>query len=242
MNKFLKASKLFASKHSTKILCGLAVIAEIGAVIFAAKEAPVAEKRLKKLPKNAKKIDKIKAVAPVYLPAAGMLAMAVGCTVGGTVIGLKQLASVTSLYTASSKALTEYQKKVVEKLGEEKAQEIQDAVAQELINEKPPAVKDIYATGKGDEIFYEPLTSRYFTSSRHEVEEAEIRLNHTILREMEASVNEWFYELGLEPAGLAADKVWDVDHKLELSFSLAWTPDGRSCTMIGYPVLPVIHK
>ena len=241
-NQFLRMTAKFISKHATKILAAGAITSEGFMMWLMHKRAPVARKKLDELGPDAKTIDKIKTVGPVYLPAFMMMLTSVGCIVGGTALGDHRQAVMASLYSASEAALMNYQKKVVDKIGTEKAQEIQNAVAQELIDKDPVDPANITATGKGDQLFYEPLSARYFTSSWDEVQKAMIRLNRRIIGDMWVTVNEWYEELGLEEAGLGETVGWNVDHMLELSRSPTATLDDRTCWMIGYPNKPVLYK
>jgi len=232
----------FIRKHLTKILAGCAITSEAIAMYFMHKEAPVVHEKLKQLPENATAVDKIKTAAPVYLPAFLMMLTSMGCIVGGTIYGDRQQALLASLYSASEVALANYQKKVVEKLGADKAQELHDDIAKDLIAQRPVNDLNIYATGKGDQLFYDTLSGRYFTSTKNEVEQAEIRYNKKIISQMWLSVNDWYDELGLEHIGLGETWGWNVDHLLELGYSAQATNDGRTCWVIGYYGYPVLYK
>lgn len=253
LRAILKHSKLFFHKHSTKILAGLAVASEIGAVIFAAKEGPIAQDRLKELGPDAKWTDKLKKIGPVYLPAFGMLALSTGCIIGGCAVGEKKVAILSGLYSASEAALKEYEKKVVETVGHEKAQEIQDAVAQQCMEEHPITSATIYATGHGDQLIYDPLSGRYFTSDPNFVVKTASVMNQRIQGssgtngEMFVSVNEWYYELGLEPVGLGDYVGWSIDNLLDIPidpqcWSHTTSPDNRSAFMITYYNKPGLYK
>lgn len=237
----------FARKHSTKILAGIAVASEFAAVIFAAKEGPIAQDRLKELPADAKWTDKLKAVGPVYLPAFGMLVLSTGCIIGGCAVGEKKIAIVSGLYSASEAALRDYERKVVETVGKDKAQEIQNAVAKQCMEEHPISSATIYSTGKGDQIIYDPLSGRYFTSDVNEIVKAMNVMNKRILNEMWVTVNDWYYELGLEPVGLADGYGWNVDHLIDIPtdpqcWAHTTTVDNRSAFMITYYNRPVLYK
>lgn len=233
-------------KNSTKILASTAIAAEAVGFYFMHREAPIVRDKLAQLDEktdgNATWKDKIKTAAPVYLPALGMLVLSSGCIVGTCVAGERKAALLSGLYTASEAALSKYEKKVVEVLGKDKAQEIHDEMARDLMNEKPCGQMNVYATGKGDQLFYEPLSGRYFTSEKLEVEATLNRCNRTIIGDMWISANEWFEELGLEPVGLGEMFGWNVDHLMDIYFSTAETPDNRTCFVIGYSNTPVLYK
>lgn len=245
--KFLKPIWAFCKKHATKLLAGLAIGSEAAAIYLTAKEAPIVQERLNALPPDATRWDRFKTAGKVYLPAAIMTAISMTSIVTGTVIGDKRQVMLESLCSASNAALAGYQKKVVDAIGKEKAAEIEDSVAQELMEQTPPPVNKVFATGKGDQLIFDPLSGRYFTSNLNEVVAAANRLNAQIITEMWVSVNEWYSELGLEDIGLGDSSGWSVDHFIDIpndpkKFMTRMSEDGRSCAVISYYNRPIRYK
>lgn len=239
----LKAVWKAAKKHAPKILAATAIISETAAMIFMHKEAPIVAKKLEELPDDPTLFDKIKTAGPVYLPAILMILTSYGCIIGGTIIGESRATMLTSLCSASDMALAKYQHAAVEKLGEEKAKELEESYARKLMEENPPTPQNIIATGKGDQLIFDPLSGRYFTSDRVEVEKSAVRLNQAIFSEMWLSVNEWYDDLGLDPIGLGEEKGWNVDNLLEISWHAeGGAPGDRTCWVIGYVNPPVWYK
>lgn len=228
--------------NSTKLLAGIAVASEIAGFYFMHKEAPIVRDRIEALPEGANWKDKFKAAGPVYLPAAGMLLLSTGCIIGGCALGEKRVAIVSGLYTASEAALRKYEEKVIDTIGRDKANDIQKGLAEDLMREKPASQMNICATGKGDQLFYEPLSGRYFTSEKNAVVAAVNEANRICVGDMWIRVNEWFEQLGLEEVGLGDSVGWNVDHLIDISFTPASTPDDRTCFVIGYYNLPVLYK
>ena len=228
--------------NSTKLLAGLAIGTEALGFYFMHKEAPIVRDRLEELPEGATWKDKIKVAGPVYLPAVGMMLLSSGCIVGGCALGEKRVAIMSGLYTASEAALRKYEEKVVDAIGHEKANDIQQSIAQDLMREKPASQMNVCATGKGDQLFYEPLSGRYFTSEKNAVVAAMNEANRICVGEMWIRVNEWFEQLGLEEVGLGDMVGWNVDHLIDISFTPASTPDDRTCFVIGYYYPPILYK
>lgn len=243
--QLLKLVWKFARKHTPKLLCVGAISAEGLAMWFMHKEAPVVRKKLDELPPGATNWEKIKVAAPIYIPALTMILMSMGCIVGGTVVGEAKAAELATLLGSSEAALLARQKKAVEILGPEKAQEIEDAVAKDLVEQNPPPIvaSEIIATGNGDQLFFEPLSGRYFTSSKTEIEKAANKYNAKLIRDIWGTVNEWYDELGLEPIGLGDARGWNVDHFLDISFIAQGAPNDRTCWVIDYKFSrPLLHK
>lgn len=228
--------------NSTKILAGLAIGSEMAGFYFMHKEAPIVRDRIEALPEGANWKEKFKAAAPVYLPAAGMLLLSAGCIVGGCAVGERRVAIVSGLYSASEAALRKYEDKVVEVIGKDKANDIQRGIAQDLVNEKPISQTYVYATGKGDQLFYDPLSGRYFTSDKNSILAAKNEANKFIVSDMWITVNEWYNQLGLENIGLADDVGWNIDNLIDLSFTPASTNDDRTCFVLGYYNFPIYYK
>lgn len=240
----IKGLRRFLGKHSGKILAGVAIAAEALGFYFMHKEAPIVRDRLDELGEDATWIEKAKAAGPVYLPAFGMLLLSTGCIVGGCALGEKRAAILSGLYSASEAALMQYEEKVVNKLGKDKAQELQNEIAADICKKNPPVVADVVETGKGDQLFCEPLTARYFKSSRVEVEAAVNRINKRIFSDMWVTANDWFYELGLsEPAALGDYVGWNVDNLMSVSFTPGETINcDQTCFVIGYINRPVFSR
>jgi hypothetical protein len=57
--------------------------------------------------------------------------------------------------------------------------------------------------------------------------------------EMYISLNEFYYEIGLNPISIGDDIGWNIDRGyIELNFSSQLTDDGNPCLVIDYQVAP----
>ena len=229
-------------RESTKIFAGLAIASQAIGYYCMHKEAPVVHERMKELPENAKTMDKVKVAGPVYLPAIGMFLISTGCIVGGCIAGERKAAVMAGLYSASEAALRRYEEKLIEKVGPEKAEEIHREAVKETLAERHSQQIGIISTGHGDQLFYEPLSGRYFTSEKLKIEESCNNMNRLIIGDMWGSVNEWFMELGLDEVGLGDNVGWNVDHMMDIHFTPADTPFGKPCYVIEYRREPVLYR
>lgn len=246
MKPILKMAVKFCQKNATKILAGGAIVSEIIGFWMMHKRAPIVYEKLKALPPDATKMDKFKTAAPLYLPAAIMLVTSSGCIIGGCALGEARLAAMTNLAMMSETALAKYEQKVVDKIGEDEAKKMHDEIAKEVSSEKAlPKSDRIVATSSGSDIFYEPLTERYFTSCEKAIYDAAHNFNNKYggnSNEMFGSVNDWYDELDIPHAVLGEYAGWNVDHTLSISLPREWenTPDGRPCKRICYWEYPVL--
>lgn len=245
--EFLKPLWGFCKRHATKILCGLAIGTEAAAIYCTAKEAPIVKERLEELGPDATNWQKIKTAGKIYLPAAGFMLVSMGSIIGGTVIGDHRLQVADGLLSLSNATIAGYQKKLVDAVGKEKAQEVEDQVAQQLMHENPPEVSNVISTGMGDQLIFDPLSGRYFTHDLNKVIAAANKINKRIICEIWVPVNEWYAELGLDEVGLGNTSGWNTDNFLEIPnepkyFMTQMTEDGRSCAVITYYNRPIRYK
>jgi len=228
----------FCKKHATKLLAGLAIGSEAAALYLTAKEAPVVKEKLEALPEGASDAEKFKVGAKGYA-GAGAAALVSFASIALTVIvGEHQKTVISAAGAAAQLAAAKYQQALEKKGGKEEVAKVEGEIAKEQITTKASTLP-VIATGKGDELFYDPLSGRLFTSSRNEIEKAANRLNKKIFNSIWVSANEWYEEICLRDVGLATDKGWNVDHMLDIGFQPELTDDGRACLGICYYNRPI---
>lgn len=233
----------FCKKHATKILAGLAIGSEAAALYLTAKEAPVVKEKLEALPEDATKMDKFKVAAKGYLPAGAAASVSFASIIVGTIIGEQQKAVLSAAGAAAQLAAAKYQQALEKQGGKEAVKKVEEDINRECMTDKTVTKPlNVIATGKGDDLFFDPLTGRTFTSCRTEIEKAAIRLNKKIFNSIWMSVNEWYEELNISEVGLATDKGWNVDHMLDIGFQPQMTEDGRACLAICYYNRPIRYK
>lgn len=234
---FLKTALKFGKKHSTKILAGCAIIAEGLGFWFMHKSAPIVHEKIKELGPDAKTWDKIKVAAPIYLPAALMLVTSSGCIIGGCAIGEAKLAAMTNIAMATDAALMKTNQKLIEVVGEEKAQEIHNEIAKDIMMEKNITSDQIITTPHGADYFFEPLSGRLFTSSESFIHSAVEKVNSNISysSEMEQTVNSFYDELELPQVKLGNGYCWDPDNKLKIEIV------GNQDLINGHPYATIVY-
>lgn len=239
---FMNNTKRLINKHSTKILAGTAIVAELVGFWFMHKEAPEAHKRLEALPEDANWLDKVKAAGPVYLPAIGMMVLSGGSVIGCCALGEVKLAAMTNIAMMSERALQQYEQKMIAEVGQDKAQELHKKAVKEVMFADSDYSGEIEITQYGRDIFYDPLCRRKFTSSVKHIEEAVVKFNDSITSglDMWGSVNDWYDFVGIKHAKLAGYVGWHIDRKLAIAFNPHKTEDGEIITDIVYYSMPVL--
>lgn len=210
----------WAKRNSTKLLAAGAITAEALGFWFMHREAPVVRDRLDELGPDAKWYEKVKAAGPIYLPAIGMLALSVGCIVGGCAMGERKAAIMASLYSASEASLRRLEKKVVQEIGAEKAQKLHDQAAEELAKQNPPTPSNVKETGKGHILFFETRTGQWIRSDYNAVRKDAADFNQYITDTFKIlDFNEWLDCLGGDRAGFGDMFGFGPDWRLRLKLS-----------------------
>lgn len=241
----LKSILKFGKKHLPKILAGGAIATEIAGMWMVHKKAPEVHEKLNELSEDATAMDKIKVAAPLYLPAALMVVASSSCIIGSVALGEARVAAMTELAMASQATLSRYEQKVIDTMGKDKAMELQNDIAKDLMKERPATQQTIIPTGHGTDVFYDPLSGRYFESSETWINNAAREMQNRINcgPSMSAEVNEWYDELDIDEVGLGMGKQWDIDHKFAIEIG-SWEdmPNGRPCRPILYLQNPVLYN
>jgi hypothetical protein len=183
--------------------------------------------------------EKIELVWRVYVPAAGTAAITATAIICANRIGTRRAAAMAAAYALSEKALVEYKDKVVQKIGENKAREIRDELAQDRVTANPASTREIVITSGGDVLCYEAFTGRYFKSDMESLKKAQNDLNYRVLNDYYASLTDFYNLVGLSPTTYSDEVGWNSDKMLELEFSTTMSDDNRPCISVGFAVTPI---
>ena len=206
-----KTAKRTLSRNGSKILLGFGIAGAFTAVGFAITATPKAMILLdeKKKELGVEKLDAktiVKTAAPVYIPTAISMAVSTGCIIGASSVNDRRNAALAAAYTMSETALRSYQDKVAATIGEDKAQEIKEAVTLEKMAKCPEP--DEIPTAKNlapDDVSYdkkvkcwESLSGKYFWTTRNAIEKALNGLNKQLLSDLSVTENDLYDYLGME--------------------------------------------
>ncbi len=249
----------FITKHSPEILMTMGTGSVVTAVIFAVRATPKAEQLLyeahvakvmeeENLPaiESAERVDrertdirltfaeKVKATWKAYIPTAGMVLFGIGCFWTAHGIDLKRQAVLAGLYSTAETALQEYQRKVVEMIGDKNEKEIRKAVQDDRIEKNPPPT--LIIPGQDD---WCVIDGQYFPSNWNKIERAEIDANREMINHMYISQADLYWMLDpdhkyLKTNGYEGQVGWNVDEYLVLWKSYTNGPDGRPILIIEY--------
>lgn len=228
------------SDNSPAILTGMAVCGVFGTVVLAVKATPKALELIDEDPKKGLTAKEIVQVAwKPYIPAAVMGTVTIACIIGSNQISSRRNAALVSLYSLAEAGLKEYQTKVVETIGEGKERKIRDEISKDRITENPPVNHVIIGTGEN--LCYDSISGRYFKSSVEEIRQKINSFNHDLIYNMSSTLNELYYELGLEPIGMGNEVGYTPDELVEIDFSSQLTADDKPCVVVNFTLPTAIR-
>ena len=242
-NSFLSL-KTAIKKHSPEILTGIGIAGMITTTVMAVRATPKAliliEERKEEIgAEKLEAMDMVKTTWACYIPAAITGTLSVACLIGASSVNARRNAALATAYTLSESALKDYQGKVIEMFGEKKNEAVKDAVAKDKVEKNPVVTREVIITEKGNTLCYDAISGRYFKSDIEKIKKAECELNRQMLDDMYVSLNDFYYEIGLDSVKLGDELGWNVDSGyIDLSFSSQLASDGTPCLVIDYSVAP----
>ena len=245
LKRTIKSAGRVLTKYSPGILTGIGIAGMIGATFMAVKATPKALYLIETKKEEAEveeltPVETIKTCWKCYIPATLTTVVSAACLIGASTVSVKRNAALATAYSISEAALREYQEKVVEVVGEKKEKAVRDAVAKDQI-ERDPVTKSevVIIDSNSNTLCYEPLSGRYFKSTIDKIKKAEIKLDRQMIQEMYVSLNDFYWEIGLDETDLGDKMGWNLSKGyMDLSFSSQLADDGTPCAVIVYGIPP----
>ena len=127
-----------------------------------------------------------------------------------------------------------------ETYGEKKEKEVRNAIAKDKIEKNPVSSNEVILTKKGDTLCYDALSGRYFKSDIEKLKRCMNEINRQILNDGSASLNDFYYEIGLDSIKIGDDLGWDTRQGLvDIDFSSQLASDGTPCLVLDFSIAPV---
>lgn len=244
LSQLAKNVQTAVKKHSPEILTGIGIAGMITTTVMAVRATPKAlilieEKKNDEDTDKLTPVETVKAAWSCYIPAAVTGALSVACLIGASSVNVRRNAALATAYTLSESALKGYQEKVIETIGEKKEQSIKDSIAKDKLDKNPVGKREVIITEKGNTLCYDAVSGRYFRSDIDIIKKAINEINRNMLTDMYVSLNDFYYEIGLDNTKLGDDLGWNVNEGLiDLDFSSQLATDGTPCLVIDYCVAP----
>ena len=221
---------------------GLALIAGVRAVRKTPEALEHIEEKKEELNKDELTIaETVEATWKCYLPSIIIFIIACVLIVGGQRISTRRAVAAATACSLYETQLQQYQEAAKEVLGDKKEAEIRTQMARNEVNSKPPMHgEEIISTGRGNALFYDELSKRYFSSDPAWVDKMFLELNQRLLREMYISLNDYWQAIGLPTTNPGKLLCWDVNKcgEIEPAYSVIEVTSGPytgyPCKVIGF--------
>lgn len=238
-----RAGKL-AIDNSPTILTSIGVVGAITTAFLAVKASfkTAGELDLNEwstlTPKEKVEVIKETGVWKNYVPAVSVCTATIICIIGANHVGSRRAAGLAAAYTISEKTFEEYKAKVTEKFGERKETAVHDEVIQDRVTKKA-FLDDAVILGLDEgQLCYDTWSDRYFRNTVEGVRAAENDLNHALIHDNYASLDEFYNMLGLPSPAYAHQVGWNSDKLLEVRITSVLAPGDIPCIAISFKTEP----
>lgn len=161
--------------------------------------------------------EKVKVVWKLYIPAGLSGAVTIGSIIGANRIGNRRTIAAQALVAVGERAYSAYRQQVIEEYGDGKDQAIRDRVASKLVEENPPP--SVLVAGSGDILVMEAYTGRYFSTTMERLKRAANTINAKLLRHDYVTLDDFYYEIGVEVTQASSEVGWKTPKLMELEFT-----------------------
>lgn len=202
--------------HSPEILTGLGIGGMVVSTVLAVRVTPKAIDILDsaKQEKGDELTNKelLTHTWKLYLPSAALTLASGAALIFSNRISNKRVMSLTAAYDVSRRLLTSHKEATLEEVGEETALKIRDKANLKEAGKVPYNEDDIITVGTstGTILCFEPLTGRYFWSDQESIRARVNDFNSFLIGNDYASLNEFFYKLGIPDVKMGHDLGWSV--------------------------------
>lgn len=243
VTNFMDNAKKAVSKRSPEILIALGLTGMVSTVVLAVKATPKALQLIEERRKE-ERTDKLTVMETVgttwkcYIPAAITGTVSAACIIGANSVNAKRNAALATAYKLSETAFKEFKDKAVEEIGEKKVETIYEKIAQDRVDKSDAQDTKVEKTGNG-EFLYQTPSGRRFYSSRTAIDLAIANINLKLHKWQYVSLNDFYEELGLEPAPEGDDLGWNIkDGEVDIRIKPASTSNGDPCGVLMFTVRP----
>lgn len=226
------------TEKSPEILVGVGLAGMLTSTVLAVKATPKALDILEQ-EEDLTNFEKVKKTWKCYVPAAIGYCTSAACIIAATSTQSKRHAVLAGAYKLSESAFLEYRDKVRETIGEEKEKDIRDSIAKDRLDRDRNNWDEqlnktcVLVENKGGFLCYDMLSGRYFNSSIDKIQKAVNDMNYKLLNDNILSLNEFYFELGLNPIDMGNEKGWDISKgMIEVSFGSIISESDEPCIVM----------
>lgn len=221
--------------HAPGLLSVVGVAGFITAVVMSAKAAPRAYEALRET-EDEPPLERIKAVAPIYAPTAGMILLSTACIMASNRAYKQRYAGLLAIYSIGERSMERWQRAVVEEVGPKRAEKVRERAVSPQDDEPVPTA---LLLEEERAVFFDRYSGRYFRATDVETIRRTINnLNDQILSGDYVSLNDLYFEFGLPPTEYGDDVGWASYHGTIQATLDAFVHDNRAVIGISFDVKP----
>ncbi len=222
------------TRQSPTILAALGCIGFITSVVMSARATPKAMRAMEPRSKSTR-MEKVKAIAPIYAPTVGMMLLSTACIVGSSRIHRYRYASLLALYSIGEKSLQRWQQSVLDEVGQKKYENVRERV----VSPEDP-VPTAILMDEERVLFYDVYSGRYFqTDSVETVRKTVNDLNDLLFQEDFVSLNEFYFEIGLPRVEFGDEAGWNIaDGSIQVTYDAFIAQNDKPCISVSFVLSP----
>lgn len=159
----------------------------------------------------------------LYIPAVATGVGTMGCIVLSNRIHARRAAAMVAAYGVLSGDFDEYKEKARELLGAKKADEVDQQLVKRQIERNPAPTGLLIPDGQA--WFLDKASGRYCLTTYETIKGVQNELNYTIINHGDASLNDFYTQLGMDPIRIGDLLGWNRKNKVDVKFTPQLTDD-----------------
>lgn len=205
-------AKIFVNKNSPEILAGVGIAGMILTTIEAVKATPKAMLLIEEyayenyagMQNQIPKKEIVKTCWKCYAPSLILGVCSVASFLGSMTITRRRNVALAAACSLAERTLDTYKNKVIEELGEDVHQKIEDTIYKERAEEDYERVQsgsvkeNIIETGNGGYLFMDCMSGQKFRSCKEAIDGAVNEYNRTLIKDQWTELNEFYDLLGID--------------------------------------------
>lgn len=208
MNKWIK-------RNSATILSVTGAVGVVATTVIAIKATPKALKVLETAEKEKgeelTRMEKVVVTAPVYIPTVVTGAASIACILSANVLNKRSQAAITSAYALLDSSYKEYKNKVKDLYGTDASDLVREEIAKDHYDED-----EVENADDGKMLFFDEFSKRYFRASSETILRAEYDMNRILNETGGASLNDYYYMVGLPEVDYGEYLGWSAAQMYEM--------------------------
>ena len=221
------------TRQSPAILAALGCVGFITSVIMAVKATPTATNTLRNLDEPTR-LEKAKAIAPIYAPTVGMMMLSTASIVGSNRIHSYRYASLLALYSIGERSLKRWQEAVLDEVGEKNYEKVRERI----LTSDDTVPSDMLIDDERV-LFYDVYSGRYFRADSVELVRRAINdMNDMLYSEDFVGLNEFYWSVGLPDVEFGNEFGWRIsDGSIKIALD-AYLKNDVPCIHVSFVVKP----